>query len=154
MPPKVAKHVSPLELRGSDDFNEVFPDDETCLEFLWQVFHSADGEHARCPRCAMTRTFRRYRSHPTRRSWTCTACGFHLHPTVGTVFERSGTPLRAWFYAIYLLAHDGEKISARRLQGELHVTYKTAWRILHVIRERTLGLQRLGDVFEPESRTA
>jgi transposase-like protein len=128
--------LSPAALADVDEFDRCFPDDESCLVFLWRTVHSPDGETAYCVRCRAYKAFRRYVLHPPRRSWTCRRCGFHFHPTAGTIFERSGTPLRAWFYAIYLVSHSEERVSARRLQRELGVTYKTAWRILRLVREQ------------------
>ena len=52
----------------------------------------------------------------------------------GTIFEKSTTPLKLWFYAIYLISSTRCGISAKQLQRELGVTYKTAWRMFHKIR--------------------
>ncbi len=119
-----------------------FPDEEACLQWLWQQTMSADGVHAHCPRCGGERAFRRYRTAQPRRSWTCTACGRHLQPTAGTIYEGSSTPLELWFYAVYLMASTGCSISAKQLQRELGVTYKTAWRMSALIRERLTRRQR------------
>jgi len=53
---------------------------------------------------------------------------------VGTIFEKSVTPLKLWFYAIFLISSTRCGISAKQLQRELGVTYKTAWRMFHSIR--------------------
>ena len=47
----------------------------------------------------------------------------------GTVFERSTTSLSQWFYAIYLITSTSAEISAKQLERELGVSYKTAHRI-------------------------
>jgi transposase-like protein len=138
---------APYGLRDAAEFAARFPDETACLEFLWRGLCSEDGEHALCPRCRDTRRFKRYQTNPPRKSWTCTACGYHLHPTVGTVFEGSATPLRAWFYAIFLAAHT-ERLTARSLQRSLGVTYKTAWRMLHHIRERVPDQESFPRVFD------
>jgi transposase len=70
-----------------------------------------------------------------RQSWTCTACGHHVHPTAGTIFEKSSTSLHLWFYGIYLMTSTRCGISAKQLERELGVGYKTAWRMFHLIRE-------------------
>ena len=127
---------------GSDEyplvqFREDFPDHEACLEYLWRTRHAAsDGEHAECPHCQTVRRFRRYRTAQRRQSWTCTACGHHLQPTAGTIFHKSSTPLDRWFRAIYLIAATNGEISAKQLERELGVTYKTAWRMSGLIRGR------------------
>ena len=48
--------------------------------------------------------------------------------------EKSSTPLRSWFYAMFLMASTRCGISAKQLERELGVTYKTAWRIFKQIR--------------------
>ncbi len=118
-------------------FREEFPDHEACLGYLWRTRHAAaDGEHAECPHCQTVRRFKRYRTAQRRHSWTCTACGRHLQPTAGTIFHKSSTPLDRWFSAIYLITATDGKISAKQLERELGVTYKTAWRMSGLIRGR------------------
>jgi len=52
----------------------------------------------------------------------------------GTIFEKSATPLRLWFYAIFLMSATRCGISVKQIQREVGVTYKTAWRMAHEIR--------------------
>lgn len=117
------------------DFFEEFPNDDACLTYLWRQLHSADGEHADCPKCGRTRRFHRVRS---RQSYSCDSCGYHLHPTSGTIFEKSTTPLRLWFHAVFILSQTRCGISAKQLQREIGVTYKTAWRMFNRIRRLLL----------------
>jgi transposase-like protein len=79
------------------EFLAEFPDDAAGLEHLWRTRHAPDGENAHCPKCWQVRPFKRYKTKQQRQSWTCTACGHHLHPTAGTIFHRSSTSLRLWF---------------------------------------------------------
>lgn len=116
------------------EFMREFPDDKACLEFLWRSRYSGDGENAICTRCCCERKFRRYRTAQQRQSWTCTTCGLNVHPTAGTIFEGSSTSLHLWFYGIYLMTATRCGISAKQLERELGVTYKTAWRMFHLIR--------------------
>jgi transposase len=116
------------------DFMREFPDDEACLAWLWRTRHAPDGEHAYCPKDRTTTAFRRYQTTQRRQSWTCTSCGYHLHPTAGTIFEKSSTALHLWFYGIYLMTSTRCGISAKQLERELGVGYKTAWRMFHLIR--------------------
>jgi len=115
-----------------------FPDDATCLEWLWHNRYAADGEHAFCEKCGQTRKFARYSTSQQRQSWTCTACGHHVHPTAGTIFHKSSTSLHLWFYAMYLMTSTRCGISAKQLERELGVTYKTAWRMFHLIRNELM----------------
>ena len=70
-----------------------------------------------------------------RRAYACQWCGHHIYPCVGTIFEGSRTPLRKWFYAIYLFSTTKHGVAAKELERILGVTYKTAWRMAHRIRE-------------------
>lgn len=116
------------------EFMRDFPDDAACLEWLWRTRFAEDGEHAECPKCEQVRVFKRYQTMERRQSWTCTGCGHHLHPTAGTIFHKSSTSLHLWFYAMYLMTSTRCGISAKQLERELGVTYKTAWRMFHLIR--------------------
>ena len=100
---------------------------------------SPDGETAHCPKCDQDRTFKRYECATRRQSWTCTGCGHHVHPTAGTIFEKSSTSLHLWFYAMYLMTSTRCGISAKQLERELGVRYKTAWRMFTKIRNELMG---------------
>jgi len=121
------------------DFMREFPDDATCLEWLWRNRYSPDGVHADCPKCETNRPFKRYQTAQRRQSWTCTACGYHIHPTAGTVFHKSSTSLHLWFYAMYLMTSTRCGISAKQIERELGVTYKTAWRMANLIRHELMN---------------
>ena len=130
------------------EFMREYPDDATCLEWLWRNRYSEDGEHAECPKCEQVRCFKRYQTAQRRQSWTCSACGHHIHPTAGTIFHKSATSLHLWFYAIYLMASTRCGISAKQLERELGVTYKTAWRMAHLIRNELM--EQGADLFSGE----
>jgi transposase-like protein len=120
------------------EFMADFPNDAVCLEWLWNTRYSADGVHAVCPHCEIEREFKRYDTRQQRQSWTCVACGTHVHPTAGTIFHKSSTSLHLWFYAMYLMTSTRCGISAKQLERELGVTYKTAWRMFHLIRNELM----------------
>lgn len=120
------------------EFMREFPDDASCLDWLWRNRYAEDGVHAHCPKCEQVRAFKRYETTQQRQSWTCSACGHHVHPTAGTIFHKSSTSLHLWFYAIYLMTSTRCGISAKQLERELGVTYKTAWRMSHLIRNELM----------------
>jgi transposase-like protein len=62
-----------------------------------------------------------------------------VHPTAGTIFHRSSTSLRLWFHAMYLMTSTRCGISAKQLERELGVHYKTAWRMFNKIRNELMG---------------
>jgi transposase-like protein len=116
------------------EFMRAFPDDEACLQWLWRTRFSPDGHHAYCQKCEQERVFKRYPTKQRRFSWTCTGCGRHKSVTAGTIYEGSATALHLWFYAGYLLTSTRCGISAKQLEREIGVTYKTAWRMLNKLR--------------------
>jgi transposase len=116
------------------EFMQTFPDDEACLQWLWRTRCSPDGQHAYCAKCKQERAFKRYPTAQRRFSWTCTGCGRHVSATAGTIYEGSATSLHLWFYAGYLLTSTRCGISAKQLEREIGVTYKTAWRMLNKLR--------------------
>ena len=116
------------------EFTREFPDDEACLQRVWRDRFAPDGEHARCPRCERVRVFKRYDTAQKRPCWFCSACGFRIHPLKGTIFQGSSTSLQLWFYAMFLITSNRCGVSAKQLERELGVTYKTAWRMFNRIR--------------------
>ena len=142
MPP--VDRNKPIRAKSSEsqytlmEFMKEFPDDATCLEWLWRNRYSKDGENAHCSKCDAKTIFERYETAQQRQSWTCTACGHHLHPTAGTIFHKSSTSLHLWFYAMYLMTSTRCGISAKQLERELGVTYKTAWRMAFLIRNELM----------------
>jgi len=109
-------------------FLELFPTSDACLDHLKERFHP-DG--ANCPKCGRPSKFHRIKS---RSAYSCQYCRHQAYPTKGTIFERSTTNLQVWFWAIYLMSSTRCKISAKQLEREIGVTYKTAWRMLGEMR--------------------
>jgi transposase len=117
------------------EFMREFPNDDACLEWLWRNRFSQDGKHADCPKCERIGVpFKKYATKQRRQTWTCTKCGHHLQPTAGTIFHGSSTSLHLWFFAIHLVTSTRVGLSAKQLEREIGVTYKTAWRMLNLIR--------------------
>ena len=105
------------------DLRKDFPNDDVCLNYIF-----AKQYEKKC--C----TGQLYRVRG-RKSYACSMCGKQVHPLKGTIFEKSSTPLTLWFHAIFLFASSKNGVSAKELQRQLGVTYKTAWRIGHQIRQ-------------------
>ena len=111
------------------DFMRRFPDDAACLAHLMKLRH---GDEIDCPKCGKHGKFHRLRKEL---AYACAWCGHHIHPMKDTIFERSHTPLQKWFYAIYLFTTSRHGVPAKELQRQLGVSYETAWRMGHKIRE-------------------
>ena len=111
------------------DFDRQFPDDATCLEWLKNRLYP-QGIH--CKNCERVTKHHRVAK---RQSYSCDHCGNHVHPTADTIFHKSTTALTTWFYAIYLMSSTRCGISAKQIERETGVTYKTAWRMFKQIRK-------------------
>lgn len=111
------------------DFNTKFPDDSAILDHIVNLLYP---NGITCKLCGKVTKHYRIRS---KKVYGCGICGTQVSPTAGTILDHSPTPLRSWFYAIYLMAQTRMGISAMQLKRELGVTYKTAWRMFTQIRK-------------------
>jgi len=110
------------------EFNIKYPNDITCLK---EIFNNRYGDVKNCPKCEKETKFYLIKS---RKRYDCPFCGYSLHPLAGTIFHKSSTDLKDWFFAIYLFANSKNGVSAKELERHLGVTYKTAWRMANKIR--------------------
>jgi len=116
------------------DFERDFPDDAACLEWL-KNYRWPEGivcENKECPRYGTITNHYRVQSRP---SYSCAFCGHHVHPTADTIFHKSTTSLGLWFHAVYMMSSTRCGVSAKQIQRQTGVTYKTAWRMWAQIRK-------------------
>ena len=85
-----------------------------------------------CPKCGTDDP--KYYRVKNRKCYECKDCGNQIYPLAGTIFEKSTTPLTLWFHAIYLLSVSKNGVSAKELERQLGVSYKTAHRMAKMIR--------------------
>ncbi len=111
-----------------NDFLKKFPNDDECLESLKLVRYP---QGVFCSACDKVTNFYKLKG---RSAYSCTKCRKQMYPLAGTIFEKSSTSLRLWFYAMFLITQTRSGVSAKQLQRELGVTYKTAWRMFKQIR--------------------
>jgi transposase-like protein len=124
------RQTIPKHLRYTiDDFNRQFPDNDACLENLKE--RRFPGGIAFCAKCRQEQKHHRIKGRPV---YGCDVCLSQISPMAGTIFEHSSTSLRLWYYAMYLMASTRCGISAKQVQRETGVTYKTAWRMFRQIR--------------------
>ena len=71
----------------------------------------------------------------SRRTWKCAGCRQKFSVLVGTIFEGTQVPLAKWLMAIHLLSASKNGVAAYELHRTLDVTHKTAWFMIHRIRE-------------------
>lgn len=108
-------------------FQAEFKDNDTCLEYLFRALYGKP----KCPVCARVDGYyhRKGTSH-----YVCACGGHQISPKTGTIFHKSDTDLYKWFFAMYLMMASKNGVSAKELERELEVTYKTAWRIAKELR--------------------
>src|SRR4029078_78576 len=109
-------------------FQDRFPTEDSCLDHLFQVRYAGTD----CPKCQRPVKYSRVKA---RRSYQCQWCANQLYPTAGTPFDRTRTSLRDWFYVMFLFTTTRNGVAAKRVEREIGVTYKTAWRMCHEIRK-------------------
>jgi transposase len=123
------RQTIPKHLRYTlDQFKAEFPNDDACLETIKEQRYP--GSVTFCSECGQERKLYRITGRP---AYSCEV-GHHFYPLAGTIFEKSTTPLHIWFYAMYQMGSTRCGISAKQIQRETGVTYKTAWRIFRQIR--------------------
>ena len=104
-------------------FNEKYIDDNACLH---EIFLSRYSHLKNCPECNGKFSYYKVKA---RKCYSCAYCGHQLHPLADTIFHKSSTNLKNWFYAIFLFSTFKNGVSAKELERQLGVTYKCAYRI-------------------------
>ena len=84
----------------------------------------------KCEKCGRVGMFRKVTG---RKQFVC-PCGKFVAPTAGTIFHKSATPLKDWFYVMYMMSTTRNGVSAKEVERQLGCTYKTAWRMCNKIR--------------------
>lgn len=77
-------------------------------------------------------------------TYQCNACRKQFTVTVGTVFERSHIPLNKWLLATFLFVSSKKGISAHQIHRLLGITYKSAWFMMHRLREAVTPGEGIG----------
>ncbi len=126
-------------------FLKLYPNDDTCLEVVFDMRYPPDENGLRlCTKCQKRTIHIRLIA---RKCYRCRNCRHHVYPLAGTVMEGSNTMLVVWFYAMYQFSICKNGISAKELQRALGVTYKTAWSIGIKIREALSAVDKDGMLF-------
>jgi len=121
---------------------QMIPDAETARVYLESRLWP---NGPRCPVCASGERITVRKGGYYR----CAACREDFTVRTGTIFERSHVPLHKWVYAMYLLVTARKGISSMQLAKEIGVTQKTAWFMLHRLREACgTKLQKLAGIIE------
>ena len=121
---------SMAKARSLSQFQQTFSDEAHCAAFLFER-RWPDGFV--CPGCGARRAAAlRSRAY----TFECLDCGRQTSITAGTVMHRSKLPLTTWFWSAHLMATHSNRTSARQLEYQLGVTYKTASLLMTTPRRR------------------
>lgn len=112
---------------GFLSFASTFPTEQSCIEYYEQIrwngkVVSPFDETAKVYKCKNGK-------------YRCANTGKYFDVKTGTIFAHTKLPLRYWFYAMFLFLSHKRGVSSCQLARDLGVTQKTAWNMLHKIRE-------------------
>ena len=104
------------------DFMIKFPTEKAVVKYFLKIRYN---DVLICPHCGSK--VRVQHRNDNLKLCNCHNCNNTFSPFKNTIFEKSSTDLRKWFYAIHLFLNSKKGISGLQLQREIGVTYKTAW---------------------------
>lgn len=125
------------------DFQDLFPTDEACYQYL-RLMKWPDGFV--CPKCQHRDAWDMEKG-----AYRCKQCRSDTRVTAGTIFDKTRTPLRMWFNAIWYIVNQKNGVSALGLQKVLGLkSYETTWTWLHKLRTAMVrpGRDRLHGLVE------
>jgi transposase-like protein len=117
-----------MNFKSLHELLDTFKDEKTCIAYYEQL--RWNGKPV-CPHCNSENPYK------TNRGYKCSNkdCYKKFTVKVGTIFENSKIPFRVWFGAIFLATNHKKGISSLQLPSDLNITQKTAWFVLHRVRE-------------------
>lgn len=114
--------------RNLIELQKYFNDEAKCWDYLENL--RWNGKVV-CPFCKGEKHYKFKNS----RTYKCADCKKKFNAKIGTIFENTKIPLSKWFVSIYIATSHKKGISSLQLSKDIGVTQKTAWFILHRIRE-------------------
>lgn len=124
-------------------FQDLFPTDEACYNYLCLMKWP---ESFSCPKCQGRDAWKMKKG-----AYRCKQCLRDVRVTAGTIFDKTRTPLRLWFNAMWYIVNQKNGVSALGLKKVLGVqTYETTWTWLHKLRTAMVrpGRDRLRGLVE------
>ncbi|MFN8439104.1 MAG: 7TM diverse intracellular signaling domain-containing protein [Cytophagales bacterium] len=111
-----------------EEFCQIYPTDESCLEFLadlkWKNGY-------KCSKCE-NQKFSEGKAPFSRR---CSKCNYEESALLNTIFSRVKFPLTKAFYMLFLYISSKEKLTSTNLSNILKLRQKTCWSFLQKIKE-------------------
>lgn len=113
---------------------EMFPDEQSAVEWFESIYWS---KTRCCGHCGSINTKEVPNSKPM--PYFCNDCRSYFSVRTGTVLQSSRLPLREWAFAVYLYVTNLKGVSSMKLHRDLNITQKTAWFMIHRLREAWSG---------------
>jgi len=114
-------------MAGLFAFSKMFPDEQSCIEYYEK---QRWGNKVVSPFDPSSKVYKRKDG-----TYRCSKTGRNFDVKTGTIFARTKLPLRYWFYAMFMFLSHKRGVSSCQLARDLGITQKTAWSMLHKIRE-------------------
>ncbi len=136
-----SKYENEILIAGKDyprtyrEFVTMFHDDESCREFLY-ILRWDDGFV--CPKCKVLSTPWKQ----THKRLVCPSCRYQTTVTVGTIFDKTRTPLTTWLEAAWHITTAKNGMSAKTIEQTLGISYVTAWTMLQRFRIAMVNTER------------
>ena len=99
-------------------FQKRFRTEKACQKHLFELRWP---QGYRCPRCQHDQAF----FHRTRHLYACKACGYQTSLTAGTIFHKTRTPLRKWFWMIFLMGRQKSGVKDQMGHHSIQITVDT-----------------------------
>ena len=115
----------------ADLTNPIFHDETKAVAHL-EASRWPDGPY--CPHCKSANVHR-MGGKTQAGMFLCNDCRDKFSARVGSVMERSHIPVHKWLMAMHLMAASKKGMSAKQIERMLGITYKSAWFLMHRIRE-------------------
>ncbi|HWB84240.1 MAG TPA: IS1595 family transposase [Bryobacteraceae bacterium] len=114
-----------------------FSTDDACYNYF-EKLRWPEGVY--CPKCGKDRISKitsSSKKQTVRRLYECLnpECGHQFTATAGTIFHDTHLPIRKWFIAVALMCNAKKGVSAKQMERDLGVSYRTAWYLNHRIRK-------------------
>lgn len=106
--------------------------EEQAFELFGEVRWGREGDPV-CPDCGVAD---QHWFVPSPQQWRCGACGHTFSVTSGTIFAYHKLPLSSYLAAIVIYTHAVKGLSALQLEPDLDVHYKTAFVVMHKLRQQ------------------
>jgi len=132
----------------------VFASEQTCHDYL-ESARWPDGvrclkcDHDKVSKFTLKGKMKTYadgttKAAPDRFLYQCLKCNYQFAATTGTIFSDTHLPLSKWMLAVAIMCNAKKSVSAKQMERDMGVSYKTAWYLNHRIRE-AMGIVESGD---------